>query len=311
MDREANYAAVGLFVLVVAALAVAFVLWYSDTGDRREYARYEVYFNGSVSGLTEGSTVRYLGVNVGRVAKIRLDPRNGRRVLVLVDIDSSAPVNERTIARLSFQGITGVLFIDLAEDDGRAAMAPEVASQQHPVIRSVQSDFDAFVSGLPGLVAQATAVTTRLNRLLADDNLLAVNRTLQHVERASRTLPATLDEAGALMRDLRATAAEVHTATEGIAKLVAAAGPRLEDASAQVQITAANLARTTARLDRFLAEHEGDLSRFTGQGLAELEALLRESREAAREFKRLSKTLNEDPSRVLYAPAPAGLEVPR
>ena len=280
MDREANYAAVGLFVLLVAALAVAFVLWYSDTGDRREYARYEVYFNGSVSGLSEGSTVRYLGVNVGRVAKIRLDPRNGQRVLVLVDVDSTAPVNPKTIARLSFQGITGVLFIDLAEDDGRAAMAPEVASQQYPVIRSVQSDFDAFVSGLPGLVAQATAVTTRLNRLLADDNL-------------------------------RATATEVHAATEGIAKLVAAAGPRLEDASAQVQVTAANLARTTARLDKFLADHEGDLSRFTGQGLAELEALLRESREAAREFKRMSKSLNDDPSRVLYAPAPAGLEVPQ
>ena len=85
MDREANYAAVGLFVLLVAALAVAFVLWYSDTGDRREFTRYEVYFNGSVSGLSEGSTVRYLGVNVGRVAKIRLDPRNGQRVLVLVE----------------------------------------------------------------------------------------------------------------------------------------------------------------------------------------------------------------------------------
>ena len=200
MDREANYAAVGLFVLLVAALAVAFVLWYSDTGDRREFTRYEVYFNGSVSGLSDGSTVRYLGVNVGRVAKIRLDPRNGQRVLVLVDIDSTAPVNPKTIARLSFQGITGVLFIDLAEDDGRVAMAPEVASQQHPVIRSVQSDFDAFVSGLPGLVAQATAVTTRLNRLLADDNLRAVSRTLQNVERASRTLPETLDDAGALMR---------------------------------------------------------------------------------------------------------------
>ena len=163
----------------------------------------------------------------------------------------------------------------------------------------------------PGLVAQATAVTTRLNRLLADDNLRAVSRTLQNVERASRTLPETLDDAGALMRDLRATATEVHAAAEGIAKLVAAAGPRLEDASAQVQVTAANLARTTARLDKFLADHAGDLSRFTGQGLAELEALLRESREAAREFKRLSKSLNDDPSRVLYAPAPAGLEVPR
>ena len=94
MDREANYTAVGLFVVLVAALAVAFVLWYSDSGDRREYERYEVYFGGSVSGLNEGSTVRYLGVNVGRVAKIRLDPRNGKRVLVLVDVDHFKTLND-------------------------------------------------------------------------------------------------------------------------------------------------------------------------------------------------------------------------
>lgn len=311
MDREANYAAVGLFVVLAAALAVAFVLWYSDTGDRREYRRYEVYFGGSVSGLNEGSTVRYLGVNVGRVAKIRLDPRNGQRVLVLVDIDAAAPVNQRTIARLSFQGITGLLFIDLAEDDGRAAMAPAVESAHYPVIRSVQSDFDAFVSGLPGLVAQATAATTRINRLLADDNLQNVGRTLRNVELASRALPDTVADAQALMQDLRATAAEMRQAAAGASALVREAGPKLADASSQVQVTAANLARTSARLDRFLAEHEQDLSRFTGQGLAELEALLRESREAAREFRRLSHSLNEDPSRLLYAPAPAGLEVPR
>jgi phospholipid/cholesterol/gamma-HCH transport system substrate-binding protein len=311
MDREANYAAVGFFVVLVAAFAVAFVLWYSDSGDRREYQRYEVYFSGTVSGLSEGSAVRYLGVNVGRVVRIRLDPRNGERVLVLTDVDATTPIDNKTVARLSFQGITGVLFIDLAHDDGRAAMAPEVASQQYPVIRSVQSDFDAFVSGLPGLVAQATATTTRLNHLLADDNLRAVNQTLQNIALASRTLPATAADAAALMQDLRATAVEVHDAAASIALLVKRAGPHLEDASAQVQLTAANLARTTARLDRFLAEHEDDLSRFTGQGLAELEALLRESRSAAREFKQLSKTLNDDPSRLLYAPAPAGLEVPR
>ena len=30
MEREANYTAVGAFVLLVAALAGAFVYWYSD-----------------------------------------------------------------------------------------------------------------------------------------------------------------------------------------------------------------------------------------------------------------------------------------
>ena len=52
MDRDANYVAVGAFVLLVIAMAVSFVFWYTDQQDKRSYERYEIYFPGTVSGLT-------------------------------------------------------------------------------------------------------------------------------------------------------------------------------------------------------------------------------------------------------------------
>src|SRR5450631_4659735 len=73
MDRDANYVAVGAFVLLVIAMAVSFVFWYTQERDKRTYQRYEIYFHGSVSGLTAGSPVRYLGVDVGKVVRIMLD----------------------------------------------------------------------------------------------------------------------------------------------------------------------------------------------------------------------------------------------
>ena len=62
MEREANYVAVGAFILLVVAMGVGFVLWYTDANDSRDYDLYEIYFTGSVSGLDRGSPVRYLGV---------------------------------------------------------------------------------------------------------------------------------------------------------------------------------------------------------------------------------------------------------
>ena len=70
MEREANYVAVGAFVLLVLAMAILFVYWYSDARDQRTFKRYEIYFDGSVSGLAVGGQVRYLGVDVGRVVRI-------------------------------------------------------------------------------------------------------------------------------------------------------------------------------------------------------------------------------------------------
>ena len=161
MEREANYVAVGAFVLAMLVIAVLFVYWYSDSHEHRDYERYEIYFDGTVSGLTEGGAVRYLGVDVGRVQRIRIDPRAANRVQVVADIDATTPVSDLTLAQLELQGVTGVLYIDLEQqrdDDSRRVLAA-VPSERYPVIRSAHSDLDQFLSSLPSL-------TGRLNDLM-------------------------------------------------------------------------------------------------------------------------------------------------
>src|ERR1700746_2468493 len=124
MEREANYAAVGAFVLLVTLTGALFVYWYSDTREHRDYNRYEIYFTGSVSGLEKGAAGRYLGVPGGRGHARPLDPRASSRAEVIVDIDSSTPISEQTVAELALQGVTGLLYIDLSEDRSGRGMAP-------------------------------------------------------------------------------------------------------------------------------------------------------------------------------------------
>ena len=68
MEREANYTAVGAFVLLVVIMAGLFVYWYTGNSEQRSYTRYEIYFDGTVSGLEVGGTVRFLGVDIGRIS---------------------------------------------------------------------------------------------------------------------------------------------------------------------------------------------------------------------------------------------------
>jgi len=312
MDRDANYVAVGAFVVVVLAMATVFVLWYTNTRERREYQRYEVYFSGSVSGLNEGSTVRYLGVNVGKVARIRLDPRAADRVQTLVEVDKATPVGEDTLARLTMQGVTGLLFIDLSQaPHATAAAALAVPSQEFPVIRSVPSDFDVFVSGLPELVTDATRVARRLSTLLEDDNLAAVRALIANLRAASEPLPAASRDAARLVAELRAAVAQAQAAADGARRIVAGAEPEVGKALAHLTEAADNLAAVSRRLDGLLARHEADLDRFAGRGLDDLGQLVREGRDAAAEVRELAHELNQQPSRLLYEPPRAGVEIPR
>jgi phospholipid/cholesterol/gamma-HCH transport system substrate-binding protein len=310
MDREANYVAVGAFVLLVLVMAAGFVLWYSDVGDGQAVRRYEIYFDGSVSGLSEGSTVRYLGVAVGRVMRIAVDPRDPGRVRVVADIQEGTPIEAETVARLSLQGVTGLLTVNLQPRTPGATPPPRVESLKFPVIPSEQSQFDVLVSSLPDVVAKAGEALDRMNSLLSDRNIASVSAALDHAERASAQLPAAVADARVMFSDLKEAANEMQVTMEALGALSGTGGEDVKAAAARLRDVADTLASTATRLDRLVAENEGNVGRFAEEGLAEFEQLMRETRDAVRSFDTLTKSLEQDPSRLIHRPAPAGVEIP-
>jgi phospholipid/cholesterol/gamma-HCH transport system substrate-binding protein len=310
MDRDANYVAVGAFVLLVVAMAVSFVFWYSGQQEKRDYLRYEIYFEGSVSGLSAGSPVRYLGVDVGKVVHIALDPKRRTRVQVIADVDSSAPLDSGTQASLSLQGVTGLLFIDLEEDPNAASTGPLPHGEHFPVIGSGRSNIDVLLSTLPALATRMVELVNRFNRVLSDDNVRAFTATLNNARKASDRLPDTMRDVQALVSDARRATQEVQGVAAELHGVVQHAAPDLEAAVSDVRRVANTLANTSERLDRFVLDNEPGLSRFTRQSLPEFEQLLRESRQAARDFRDLSRSLKADPSQLIYESNYRGVEVP-
>jgi phospholipid/cholesterol/gamma-HCH transport system substrate-binding protein len=311
MDRDANYVAVGAFVLLVIAMAVTFVFWYTEQQDKRTYQRYEIYFDGSVSGLNAGSPVRYLGVDVGKVARILLDPQQRKRVQVIADIDSSAPIDDRTRASLSLQGITGLLFINLEQDPKAIATGALAQGQHYPVILSARSDFDVLLSNLPALTTHLVELADRFNEVFSDENVNSLKVTLDNARRTSERLPDTVREVQALVADVRHTTEEVRGAAVDIRGIITHSAPDLEAALTNVRHISDNLASTTQRLDGFLAKNEPGISMFAQESLPEFEQLIRESRQAARDFRDLSRSLKQNPTQLIYTSAYRGVEVPR
>ncbi len=307
MDREVNYVAVGAFVLLVLFLGAAFVFWYSDTTEGEAQKHYEIYFDGSVSGLSEGSTVRYLGVVVGRVARIAIDPRDASRVRVVADVGENVPVTADTVARLTLQGVTGLLFIDLRPRDPDAEPPVIVASIKYPVIPSAESQFDVLVSALPDVVAKAGEALERVNALLSDRNIASVTASLQNAEVASRQLPQAVADARVMFHDLKQASNEMETTMAALGEL---GGSDVKAAAARLREVADTLGQTAERLDRLVARNQGNVDRFADQGLADFEQLVRETRQAVRSFDALTESLERDPSRVIYRPQPSGVEIP-
>ena len=102
-------------------------------------------------------------------------------------------------------------------------------------------------------------------------------------------------------------ATEMETTMKALGSI---GGEDVKAASARLREVADTIAVTAARLDRLVAENQDNVDRFADQGLADFEQLVRETRSAVRSFDALSRSLEQDPSRVIYRPAPAGVEIP-
>ena len=309
MEREANYVAVGVFIVLVLAMAVTFVVWYTDASDTREFNRYEIYFKGSVSGLDRGSSVRYLGVAVGRVRALNISRENRGAVQAIVEIDNTAPITSATRASLGLQGVTGLLFIDLRELAGADPNAPLKQGERYPVIESVASDFDVFLASLPELMGRANAIIERTSRVFSDENLESLSSTLKNLRASTAGLPDTARNASALIADMRTAVAEVNSAAGSLRGIAEDARPEVQAALQRLGSMAANLDAASARVDGLVASSENQLQHFSTQGLYEIEQLVREARMTAREFRDLSRSLKENPSQLLYQPPPQGVQI--
>jgi phospholipid/cholesterol/gamma-HCH transport system substrate-binding protein len=240
-----------------------------------------------------------------------VDPRSAGRVRVIADIYEDTPITDSTVARLALQGVTGLLFVDLKPADPDKPPGEIPPDTQFPVIPSERSDFDVFVSSLPDAVAKASEVLNRMSAMLSDRNIESVTATLDHAREATAGLPEAVAEARRLVERLDAAAADMRGVAGDLRQVTSASGPEINAAVKELRAAAGSMAAASEGLDRLVAANEESITRFAGEGLVEIEQLVRDMRESSQAIERLGRRLEEDPSRLLYQPSSRGVEIPK
>lgn len=213
MENKSHALAAGTFVLVVLALLVALAVWL--TRDTRDLRVYELSSKGAVTGLQPQATVRFKGVNVGKVTSIGFDPLAPGNVLLRIAIDDEAPITQSTFATLGFQGVTGLAFLQL-DDSGESKVAlpdghmPPARIPMRPSLLSRLSDQGASI------LTQLEETSRRVNLLLAPDNQKKLMGAIGDIGQAAAqfgpdrlNLPRLVQEANATLKTFQDTSVRV------------------------------------------------------------------------------------------------------
>ncbi len=195
--RLGLFITVGMFILLITFATLS----YDQIFDTRDIY-YIAYTDQSLSGIEVGSRVKYLGITVGSVRDLHINPDNYNQIIVTVAIDPETPVREDVTADLMMVGITGMKEIELSAGTSDAdflepesfiqpgtSITDEFVDQARTIANKVDLVLDNMLEftrddtrvQLVSFIDEAQGTIVRVNKLI-DDNQERMERTMTNVD---------------------------------------------------------------------------------------------------------------------------------
>jgi phospholipid/cholesterol/gamma-HCH transport system substrate-binding protein len=304
MENKSHALAAGIFVLVASALLAALAVWL--TRDQGNYHAYEISTSENIAGLQPQAPIRFRGVDVGKVEAIGFDPRQRGNVLLRLQIDEGAPMTQATFAQLSYQGVTGLAFVQL-DDEGKTAPPLAPNDDQPPRIPLKPSLFGKLAQRSEIIIEQVEKITTQMNKLLADDNQQRVASALDSLGQASGSigqLATRLDKTVAQRLDPALASIPPFTAeATKTMRSLQVTSDEVGKASSEISKTAQRLNEKDGPIDR-LAEGTEALSAaadsFNAATLPRINQVTDETSRAVRRLSRAANAINDNPQSLIF-----------
>ncbi|MBO9512679.1 MAG: MCE family protein [Variovorax sp.] len=301
MDDKVNYTLVGAFVLVLGLALLAGVLWLAAgaQGGKR-YGTYQTIMRESVSGLNVDAPVKYLGVDVGKVKEIAIDPSDSSQVRLRFLVEQGTPIRIDTEAVLRTQGLTGIAYVELG--GGRPASPPLRAASggEIPTIRSRPSLSTRLESVLSTVLTSVDRMSTNLNTTFDAETRAALKQMLADTATLTRTLAAQQAALASGIADASRTARNTARASEQLGRAV----ERVAVAADSVDRMAGRVSAASDRVGRGVEAAAGSVQDISSDAAPALAQLLGEMNQLAVSLRRLSDQTERNPNSLLVGAPP-------
>ncbi len=292
MENKSYAFAAGLFALLLGGAALLALYWLSGGKDNSH--DYIVVTKQNISGLNPQAQVRYRGIRVGKVSDIRLDPEDYSNILVTISVNQDVPLTKGTVAKLNYQGVTGLAHIMLLETGkDMAPLKPD--DEQPPRIAMIPSLIDDL-----GEIGMATLKEIRqtmagANAVFSEKNQANLASALSHIEAASVGMRPTLENLDATLQQLRKLLDDRNI--RQLSTAAAELGPLLAD----TRVLVGKMQLATDKLDVAI----GDASAGGASALMpRLNEMATDFSATSRQLGRVLRILEESPQSLVFGATP-------
>ena len=320
MSAHTNYFKLGLFIIGATTLLLMALVFFGLGALTKHKIKLETYFDESVQGLDVGSPLKFKGVKIGSVERIRFAYNKYemkglpyRYVLVEMSLDPRTPlpihrgdireaieheVKNGLRIRITPQGLTGTAYLEMDYVTAKpGALLPISWTPEYLYVPSTPST----IARLEETFETFSKILSRLEEAGIDkaignlDSLLVLSR--QAVQDAN--IGKLSNNINGLVTDLRQTTADLKTLTGS--KQSHAALKNLADSLANLKSSTDSLPQAMADLRRTLRE----LSTLVSTQHDDVGHLLQQARQTFENLNELTGDIKRNPSRLFLGAPPA------
>lgn len=319
---------IGAFVTLALLLMIGTVMFLGSSSLFSKNTRFILFFDQSINGLNEGSTVKFRGVPVGVVERIMIRTEgqrtNSTAIPVIIKIDRTrlendlglidkvfnpdsiqSAIDRGLVAELSLESfITGQLFVEFSFNP-----RPDTQFVRHLVEENGVMEIPTLSSSLDEITDDVAAIIADISELDIDKLVMNINQVLENAaavlagfdsKEVSRSITGAADsvsgfiQSGRLAHTLETAETVMREISETVKTYNLEDGPlaaRLESWTVSLNTTLDELNSLSAQAGAMMAP-DGNLR-------LELERLLRELSRAALSIRTLADYLEENPNSVL------------
>jgi phospholipid/cholesterol/gamma-HCH transport system substrate-binding protein len=320
MEKNANYALVGLSTIILTVAVVVFVIWLGRLNFAQSNDLYDIVFEGPVRGLNEGGEVHFNGIKVGEVTTIALDKTNPRNVIARVRVSEDVPIRVDSMGTLEPQGITGLNYVQISagtpskpllKDYTEARCKPGIGRECIPVMQSQRSAISDLLAGGGTVLTRTIEALDRVNRVLSDQNIKTFSAALSDAQ----AVTAELRERKALIADAQSALQRIDEASGELTGLIKSTRQVVEgDGRRGIKnlADAAEEARATAKDARaMISRLQAPTADFATNGLPQITAAVIQLQRAAESLEQLVNEVQASPTGALGKARSEDVKVPQ
>jgi phospholipid/cholesterol/gamma-HCH transport system substrate-binding protein len=300
LESKTNYTIVGLIVLILAAGLLSAGLWLSVGFNQKKYSSYTVYFHESVAGLTQDAPVKYNGVQVGNVKKIKLNNNDPRQVEITLNIEEGTPITTSTSATLISQGITGVTYLGLSASTPDLTPLQKMAGEPFPVIPSKPSLFNQLDSILKEVSENVNKLSNEAQRIFNKENAKHITQSLANIERVTQVVANNNDQINRSLKNVDVFLANMTKVSNDLPQLV----KELKTGVVKFNSAATDIGQAGKHVSKTMASGKNAIDKISQQALPPAVILLRRLNAISANLEKVSNELRQNPSVVIRGTKP-------